>query len=465
MDPTGQIPYWEDQAACANPPEEIRKGDVVMYARAFLRSTGQYTGPIPFMKGMVVDVEKKKGMPDVAHVLWNYEDPSEEVMHRVLVTNLVKKSRLHLERNPGDIHIDIGSHNEKNPPLNKEEDSFNKHSVGRFMRLPDVKYAEVGRMGTGEFFYEVGMKDGTMRRAQFDTFHELERGVDAEFVHLRFSRIPAMDALVKNPPLPASALMDVATAKTVAREVEEGARPMGNLATVDHLLDRGLQKLRGSHLGNVDWQNPPLEILSDNMVGKLRVIHYRITVPMKDTKEAEKILHTLYPAWRVRSHYSLRPDAYPGTKHAYGVQMAISHDRRNPGVGKIRYYKPAPKSSEDSLLTDIRNGIVETRYLMAKLHKRGIVSDHEFQDIDDAYTAFMLLERRAAEGRFRTNPPAAIQKEIYRDIVEIKAIKPDGKRYVHKFGLGSNIYGMSDGTILIRSRKGKRLWKNFPTEG
>jgi hypothetical protein len=68
-----------------------------------------------------------------------------------------------------------------------------------------------------------------------------------------------------------------------------------------------------------------------------------------------------------------------------------------------------------------------------------------------------------ATGSDLTNPPTAT--EIYKDIVEIKAIKPNGQRYVHKFKPGSNIYGLPNGNILIQSRKGKRLWKNFKMEG
>jgi hypothetical protein len=62
----------------------------------------------------------------------------------------------------------------------------------------------------------------------------------------------------------------------------------------------------------------------------------------------------------------------------------------------------------------------------------------------------------------KENPPAV---EVYRNIVEIRAEKKNGERFVHKFSRGSSIYGLPNGNILIASRSGKKLWKNFKTEG
>jgi len=109
--------------------------------------------------------------------------------------------------------------------------------------------------------------------------------------------------------------------------------------------------------------------------------------------------------WRVTSNYSLKAGTYPGVKHAYGATM-----RRRPSA-------KAPMTDRE--LAHFRHTLGE-------------------------------------------NPPAV---EIYRNIIEIRAEKSDGKRYVHKFGKGSQILGLPDGTILIRSRKGKRLWKNFKVGG
>lgn len=67
---------------------------------------------------------------------------------------------------------------------------------------------------------------------------------------------------------------------------------------------------------------------------------------------------------------------------------------------------------------------------------------------------------RKTIGRLSKNPPEELT-EIYRNIIEIRAEKKDGRKYRHPFGRGSSIYGLSDGSILVRNRKGKRLWKNF----
>jgi hypothetical protein len=345
-------------------------------------------------------------------------------------------------------------------------------------------------------------------------------------------------------------------------------------------------------------ENPPLEILFDQMAGKLRVVHYMVTVPMSGPKDAEKILHTLYPAWKVRSHYSLKPGSYPGTAHAYGVQMAIHHGKNPPGYdmmyqhvvaayghvlpvaapgewisasefatyvrrnydlkeprnlaayefleantslhfhkdrgGKVRVKRIhdnpplpasviselstartigretaedlAPTHSQYSVRLDHANDMIEsamvklkethtgeidwqnpgpgkiTRYkprtetvlataiedqqelveLLVKLNHRGIVSDDELSL--GRKNLFRLRDMKFfIKHDYDKNPPTAT--EIYKDIIEIRAVKPNGQRYVHKFKPGSNIYGLPNGNILIQSRKGKRLWKNFKMEG
>jgi hypothetical protein len=275
-----------------NPPS-LMVGDIVKYSRAFLQSTGMYTGSVPHATGKIINLSGTKDFI-LATIEWN--DP--DLPKRVNVKNLVLKSRLHLE---------------------------------------------------------------------------------------------------PNPPLPASALMDISTAKTVVREVDSGARsPRPALSQADDLLDRGLQKLRGSHLGSVDWKNPPpIEIISSDPSktdSSKMVLHYKLTSPMGSVKDVEKILMTLYPGWRAVAHASLREGTHPGVRHAYSVTLA-----RSKG-------KPV----------------------------------------------------------FGNNPPAT---EVYRNVIEIRAEKKNGERFVHKFGRGSTIYGLPNGNILITSRSGKNLWKNFNMKG
>jgi hypothetical protein len=56
--------------------------------------------------------------------------------------------------------------------------------------------------------------------------------------------------------------------------------------------------------------------------------------------------------------------------------------------------------------------------------------------------------------------------KIYDRIIEIRAQKGKdseypGERFKHTFGPGSEILGNPDGSITIRNKKGKRLWRNF----
>lgn len=74
-------------------------GDRVMFARSFLRSTGQLTGPEapcafgPFAAGEVREVKVlSRDMPPLVLVHW--DDGSER---KVLASNLVHANRRHLE--------------------------------------------------------------------------------------------------------------------------------------------------------------------------------------------------------------------------------------------------------------------------------------------------------------------------------------------------------------------------------
>lgn len=298
------------------------------------------------------------------------------------------------EDNPESIHIDIGSHNaapgssyewseKKNPPL---------------VVLSD---REAGDQRIIHYRVVEPMKSATDAARVLETWfpqwrvvsnYSLKAGSYPKWKYVygaEMRRRPKM-----NPPLPASALLDVSTAKTVAREVEEGLRPMGSLGTVDHLLDRGLQKLRGSHLGNVDWQNP--------------------------------------------------------------------------GPGKIKYYnkrtQPLSRHNVVKAIEQLIEANTEVGNTLAMFKRRGMVSDEEYLEWKYVQQIAMMLrdDLTLATGSEMTNPPTAT--EIYKDIIEIRAMKPNGQRYVHKFKPGSNIYGLPNGNILIQSRKGKRLWKNFKLE-
>ena len=59
--------------------------------------------------------------------------------------------------------------------------------------------------------------------------------------------------------------------------------------------------------------------------------------------------------------------------------------------------------------------------------------------------------------------------ELYENICAIEARKGEGslfpnESFRHDFGKGARVFGLKDGSILIKSDKGKRLWNNFEYE-
>ena len=80
-------------------------GDKVAYSARFLRSTGQYTGDIPFLRGEIVAVEPL-GEPQLCTIQWSLDGkpvhmPSQyhdDGLGRVISPNLTLVSRLALDR-------------------------------------------------------------------------------------------------------------------------------------------------------------------------------------------------------------------------------------------------------------------------------------------------------------------------------------------------------------------------------
>ena len=68
-------------------------GERVAFSRAFLQSTGQIAGGVPFMRGKVEKLEELSPGFVLAYVLW---DGAQEA-RPVNAENLVAVSRLHLE--------------------------------------------------------------------------------------------------------------------------------------------------------------------------------------------------------------------------------------------------------------------------------------------------------------------------------------------------------------------------------
>ena len=74
---------------------QFKIGDVVAYRRAFLRSAGMYSGPVPFARGRIISLTPISNDGDIATIDWNHPD----IPARVLTYNLVRADRIHLEAN------------------------------------------------------------------------------------------------------------------------------------------------------------------------------------------------------------------------------------------------------------------------------------------------------------------------------------------------------------------------------
>lgn len=139
-----------------------------------------------------------------------------------------------------------------------------------------------------------------------------------------------------------------------------------------------------------------------------------------------------------------------GLSHLYQTHISPGHYKENPVTPPIRPRNVAPGQELDVALAVLKQAI-ENYHL------------HPPDQITLRYLRNLLVlhldQMGASIEEYRDNPPAT---EIYRNIVEIRAQKADGKLYRHPFGKGSTIWGLPNGTLLIKSRKGKRLWKNFP---
>lgn len=72
--------------------DEIKVGDKVRYSTKFLRNTGQYTGDIPFARGIVTALEPLgKGSIRTFLAVIDWGNP--DIPERVLVSNLEKTDK------------------------------------------------------------------------------------------------------------------------------------------------------------------------------------------------------------------------------------------------------------------------------------------------------------------------------------------------------------------------------------
>ena len=71
----------------------LKIGDHVAYSNRFLRSTGLYTGEIPFARGRVIATDSFPGGGQLVTVDWGNPD----IPQKILAANLVLVNRIHLE--------------------------------------------------------------------------------------------------------------------------------------------------------------------------------------------------------------------------------------------------------------------------------------------------------------------------------------------------------------------------------
>lgn len=260
---------------------------------------------------------------------------------------------------------------------------------------------------------------------------------------------------------------------TLVRTRENPPRLMDQAEIAKQIYYRAAQSL-GLDLGGFSLK----DLLADNTDWSLRNIddviavmgtevtkHFLKKNPPFALSVPEKVLLSAFKAHArlsmkdIPGHYAeglanlvnaglVRP--VPGVKATWELTPKGRTDRGNPPLPGSVY---AELSTARTICRELAEELVSTRSEIS------VRLDH----VSDLLQQAMSGLRESHKGHVDwSNPPAT---EIYRDIVEIRAVKPDGKRYVHKFGRGSNIFGLADGSILIRSRKGKRLWKNFKVEG
>jgi hypothetical protein len=78
---------------------DITIGTRVAFKRAFLQSTGQFTGWVPFARGVVID--ELKSVPGIVSIKWDdrrrIAGEANPVFSRANVNNLVREDRIHLE--------------------------------------------------------------------------------------------------------------------------------------------------------------------------------------------------------------------------------------------------------------------------------------------------------------------------------------------------------------------------------
>lgn len=139
-------------------------------------------------------------------------------------------------------------------------------------------------------------------------------------------------------------------------------------------------------------------------------------------------------------------------------------------------YKPySTKIKKQNPLTN-RDKLIAARWkILAKKDKQELI--HIFSQLTRIHSltskdpkleilhAIIDYEFPVKRARYNKNPPQKVT-EIYGNITAIEATKGKNslwprEKFRHDFKQGGKIVGLSDGSLLVKPKKNKMLWKNF----
>ena len=154
--------------------------------------------------------------------------------------------------------------------------------------------------------------------------------------------------------------------------------------------------------------------------------------------------------------------------HGLHDRMMAERKRHHP-AGRLL----ASSTTEDGILKMINEHFYSTTFRLIPMfggfegiwriaNQKGDVDGYRVYLKKGRYRFERIDEPTRHESTPKDNPPGV---EIYHNLIEIRAEKSDGRLYKHSFGKGAKVIGMADGSLKIVSTKGKRLWKNFTTDG
>ncbi len=271
----------------------------------------------------------------------------------------------------------------------------------------------------------------------------------------------------RNPPIPASAIMDLTTGRTIVRETAEELEPIlpekeKRLSLASDFLQDGIEKLRNSHRGEIDYDNPPLLM---DQVKIAQQIYYKAAAALGPDLQGWSLKDLIAD----NTDWSLRN--IDDVMALMGSNI-LKHFKKNPpkkipimGNPPFELKKLSPTSTIeniDDIRYELKRDINSLKLLLQDKKDGYAVSENLIKQKRRNVKFLTKLLEDASKGKIIYNNPPREKVLIYSDCLEIRAKKSDGRLYKHKFTPGARIYGLPDGSLHIVSSKGKRLHKMFP---